>query len=973
MSTSRIFAWLTLLSYVSAASITSHFGPMDGSVGISADSTQPPNYPLAFEDQGATVVHDMVFQVVGELYPHEQTLLVKSDLSYEALEEVPIKTQQIAESLGHLIGNLTLRPQVPPLLEPPTMPTFLLVSKNTTMNIRKAELACREREMRLLAPKDIKTLTEAAAFYLEQFPANLPVDPFWIDTEYDRQSRQLINPISQEPLSIIYKEKLKNKITEGKGSILDDPHWTVAYEPRSGLFDFQTIERLNMQYDEDPRWYVDNDSPEPQAKVLCQSYHLDYVRRHHETLRFEHLRRIQEARAGALLPEREMRDTRLIFANLASDQRKRLKQVEDKYDLIQPLFLDTPDQIRIPTDPKQKVFQNKLNWKRSLGPVGPETQPGILSPMGSKLGVNRTTRHKRSETAEVTEQLWWNIGKAFPVLGPFVGTVHDVMRIKKFNAFRDATGESLRHLYSTVSSQAQEIESIQFAKNEMETQLGAVTAQVSWLYDSTANINLYLELNAVIDRLRTTALAAHAEFLVQVEKLDRWISMMQKGHSPEDLFSGKVLKELRNVLAAKGLNVKPSFQTTESMIIPGKGQTKTVVILSSVRASGPPWTIYSQKALPRYYGNRLFREKLSSEFIAVNNKFSNYVTLSPQRMQECKNELCSLKGPVRSLSHAGCGTIAMLGDPKKLDCPVEELPPEPDGFFEAIEGGIIYSLQRPTVVAISCPFEKEKGIEYRTLEHRGVTFFKPGCRAALSQGDAYWALPGSDHMSGFKEVAKSFVTAEEEFGRLQKSIESKVETAKVATILSQKWPQVFLFGMMGSVLVSLCILCCCHCQLKNRATRMKNWIWSGFSPMESPPERRYSYDWFRRWSECFKRRQRAHEARQTRPSPSEHQRDISPGVAYHSPRNSNGPRNQFGHGNYVHILDSEIPLPEEPQETSTASSGASSFTTEKVLVTAVAAPVQGGRAMKRQGTKNQESDPSSVMRSSEPIFSGEHV
>ena len=117
-----------------------------------------------------------------------------------------------------------------------------------------------------------------------------------------------------------------------------------------------------------------------------------------------------------------------------------------------------------------------------------------------------------------------NIGRGIPLVGPFVGTVSDVLKEKRNEAFRDSTGESLRYLYRTVASQAREIKGIRFAEEEMSLQIMTIQNEVAWLKGFISEVALYLEINAVVDRLRTKALAMHSEFLVQADKFERWIN-----------------------------------------------------------------------------------------------------------------------------------------------------------------------------------------------------------------------------------------------------------------------------------------------------------------------------------------------------------------------------------------------------------------------------------------------------------------
>ena len=100
----------------------------------------------SLRDQQAVLTHDVMFQRAGELFPHRSTLLVKSSLSYSALEAVPKQTREIAAMLRRLADNLNDNYIPPPEVEA-EQDKYVPVEGDTTYNIRQARLLCKKRNM----------------------------------------------------------------------------------------------------------------------------------------------------------------------------------------------------------------------------------------------------------------------------------------------------------------------------------------------------------------------------------------------------------------------------------------------------------------------------------------------------------------------------------------------------------------------------------------------------------------------------------------------------------------------------------------------------------------------------------------------------------------------------------------------------------------------------------------------------------
>ena len=803
----KVYLWiLTLLGLVLA--ITGK----DVSVVARDEGENLINPDAYLEEQQVILAHDVMFQFEGKLFPHESTVFIKSILSYATLEEVPQQTRLIAAKLRQLTDNLTVPYEPAPVETPEEEYRYVAVDKENLYNIRQARRECEKRDMRLVAPIDITELREAQSVYVKRYNAT-PFDRIWIDSDFDIVSSQMINPITKQTLGEIYHTALElNRWKE----VRDDFYKSVVLNPFKGDLDFVHINGMSGYFNSYQWTYVPAEAKEPKAKILCQTFNLDTSRasiNQAETISGK----VLQHRANSMLPRKEIQETQRIFEMIAISQQNRFNEIITKYNLNQPLFGDTPTNDR-QSSHLQVLYEIEEDKQGQGYKIHKEDN-------WLKAAINETIKRTKRESIEL-EQLGWNLGKAIPIIGPYIGAVHDILRIKNLNKYKEETTATLTKLYSQVTSHAREIAEIKFGEKEMRIQIMTMQNEISWLYKVMVDVSLYLEVNAVIDRLRTKILAANTDFHIQCEKFERWISQMVKGKSPEDLYSEDVLKELRNTLAGKGLNVKATFQDTESMIVPSLNRTQSVTILSSVRATGTPWTIYSVKSLPRYFRGRLFRERVESPFIAVNHKYTEYIQLSDQQARMCKDDLCEIRGPRKNLANAGCGTIAFKGDPDKIDCPVDELTEGPEGYFESIEGGLLYSLQDKTRIIITCPYDGDPKVRYETISGRGILLIKPGCQASLQSGETYVGMPGSDLAVNFRKPVNSLFASTVGLGRIQKAIDTYVTVAKVTTKLSQKAPQITLFAAVGAAIITIIILSCCMWKLKQNATQLRNYFWA---------------------------------------------------------------------------------------------------------------------------------------------------
>ena len=794
--------------------------------------------PIIFEEDSANIlskqqailIQDIVFQQIGELHPHESNLLVRTDLSYAALEAVPQKTESIADILEELADNLTRAHELDPVPEPTVLPRYEVFDKGARLNIRQARLRCKTKGMRLLAPADVKELKEAGSYYISNYPTSKHTR-IWIDTEFDIQSAQLVNPVNKKPLAIIYK----NVQPLDKWEVKRDDHFVaIALNPQVGNLEFLTIKGLGESMNSNQWYWATTQSTEPEASYICQGFNIEGEL---ITLKGEIADARQlYARENARLPRQEIRETEKIFRVMAQEQRRRFKQLIERYDLQQPLLGDTPEKERVKSTP-MRPLQITIRGPNRTFIVSSGTKSGQLKVSGPKSPFRVTATHakvtRRRTKRDIGEHLLINIGKSIPLVGPFIGSVSDVLKEKRHEAFRDATGKGLRHLYREVTSQAQEIKAIRFAEKDISLQILTIQNEVSYLNGILGDVALYLEVNAVVDRLRTKALATHSEFLVQAEKFERWINAMLKGHSPEDLYRGEVLKELRNVVAQQGLNVKAQFQDTESMILPHENRTQSVVILSSIRATSPPWAIYQQRSVPRFYGNRLFREKLAADYIAINPKYNQYIPLDREQVRECRDKICRLAGPIRALAHAECGTRALVGNSEDSPCPIHEIP-YTEEFIELSEGGLLFSVKNPVQITITCPFEESPNIQHETLVGRGVLFIRPKCQVAFSNGDMYPGPTGSTFITQIsKEVIKLAVDTTG-LDRLKDDIESIVQLTDKAIQLTSNGPQIALFTAVVIIAIALATLCCYVAHIKKYAARLRGWI-SPWAAHRTPP------------------------------------------------------------------------------------------------------------------------------------------
>ena len=407
------------------------------------------DYNLApnLHERRAVVAHDTVFERVGQLYPHESNLLLKTTLSYAALEAVPQKTQDIADMMEQLSKNLT-NIKIGPRPKPPIQERYKVLDGNLKLNIRQARLRCEQEGLRLLSPTDVAELREAGSYFIKNYPATERTR-IWIDCKFDIASSQWINKINREPLAKIYvgmrttaHKQLSTAAQNNPNSaewirlwrlIGDDHTTTFGLNPISGTIWLSKVSGLGNSIDGESWYYVSPNVKEPYANFICQSFNLDrnyYTNRDADTS--DRLRYTQE---NLRLPRQEIRETQQIFSAMAEDQRQIINNIIEKYQLHQPLFDDTPEEQKI-----QGTNVHMINIKRTTT----KEVSRITTSEQRKMRVTRTvhagnhsgeTIHNRDsrQKRDILESLAFNVAKSIPIIGPYVGTVQDVLREKKFN------------------------------------------------------------------------------------------------------------------------------------------------------------------------------------------------------------------------------------------------------------------------------------------------------------------------------------------------------------------------------------------------------------------------------------------------------------------------------------------------------------------------------------------------------------
>ena len=269
------------------------------------------------------------------------------------------------------------------------------------------------------------------------------------------------------------------------------------------------------------------------------------------------------------------------------------------------------------------------------------------------------------------------------MLQQFSVSVDDIITAKDRAKFEEETQESLFELYQKTEVQAKEISGIKFGYDKLEKKVRQNELDVDNCLNKISDTMLYLELNGKMDVIVSNSIALYIDYMDVLHDLDEWMTLLNKGETPKQLYGEEQLNSMQKILSSMGLKANRKFQESKSTILPDPLHPTGITIVSEIRGTGVPWNIYEIIPIPRWNQDKLFRQNIGHRYIAIDPYFTRYANLDDLTFNKCLDNACELRGPIRTLSNAECGRMELIGQTTdKNDCKWDEISHTQGVYFE---------------------------------------------------------------------------------------------------------------------------------------------------------------------------------------------------------------------------------------------------------------------------------------------------
>ena len=709
-------------------------------------------------DHDVVLARNVAFQKKATCFPHRIDIVAASTLSYGALERAPTFLEQAADHIRETYAilqraNSTRRN----LAEPAVLPKYKIPYPDVKVKISEARLQCEAMGLTLAAPRNTTELRELQAWALQHGAWTAPNERIWLDCEFSLHEQALINMLTKERLDLIYPgvdAKADHMSVDGWTHNLDDHTSQPALILQSGQLDFTQVEGISMYGDGYGRGYINKvtGGAAPVSHVVCQSFGMkrDNVLIAGELVSARDLYAKQNAR----LPLEALRDTENFLTALAAEERRQIRELIERYGLkrlpqtvIPPLVSQSivpPEGKPLSANSSEPFYRTPLSGTRA----GNDPKPHVNGtwPNGAPTVVKNLKRAKREtadydwDSSDDAGRVLLSIAKAVPVFGLAADAVDTILRERKLYSFQQTTSKRLRNLERTIAKSARRLSEIKFAADVLDHRVTNLELSVKQMQDHVSATLMSLELNQRLDLVHAQSQALHAEFLIKINEFDRWLSALRLGKTPDQMFSGRLLDSVRELIRDLGLSARAELQQTTSTIVQDPVRIDALQIISNIRVSDVPWTLYEMAVLPTWQNNHLYQEQVDFKFLAIDRNMMSFIVLSQQEFEQCKDTACILPNPVRPLRTAPCGPIALVGGPPSPTCTVTELPAV--DFYHPFGMALTYSVREPQKVSLVCPYE-DSTPRRKVISGSGICIIPRGCHLTTPDGNTYYGPPSS--------------------------------------------------------------------------------------------------------------------------------------------------------------------------------------------------------------------------------------
>ena len=797
------------------------------------------------QDNDVVLARNVVFQKKALCFPHRLNILASSTLSYGSLERAPTFLEQASAQLKNTLQDLErVNATRSNLAEPAVLPKFKIVNHHEMVGVHQARLICEGLGMTLAAPRNTTEVRELQAWTLQQSYWNAPGERVWLDFFFDLHEQAFLNALTRERIDLIYPGVDSKQDVYGWKKRIDDHHYAIALILQSGELDFTGVKGMTAYMNGASRnWIKDGEGSAPRARVVCQSFGMsrDNVLIGGDLVSARDLYANQNVR----LPLDALKDTDNFLFSLATEERRQIRQLIGRYGLrrlpqtvVPPLVSQSivPPTVSAPTL-KLPSLTNTSDDKQQPPPSA-EVEP--LQPE-----KNRQKRDDTWDSSDDADRVLLSIAKAVPVLGLAVASVDDIIRERKLHAFQKTTSKKLHTLERTIAKSARRLAGVEFASEVIDLRVRHLELSVKQMQNHVSATLMSLELNQRLDLIVAEAQALHSEFLVKITEFDRWLAALQRGNTPDQLFTGELLASVRELIRDLGLDARAELQETTSTLVQDPLRIDALQIISNILVSDVPWKIYEMIILPLWQDDHLYQEEVDYKYLAIDSDHQNFVVLTTQQFSDCHNKACILPSPVQPLRQAQCGPIALVGGSANLNCKLNQLP-EKD-FFAPFSDALAFSVKDTQEIILICPYE-DMTPKRKTISGAGVCFIPRGCHLASSDGAIFYG-PLSSGLPGNQE--HSFICIDTEnldLDEIQENHEEYWAMFKIGTSLADPTPIYATLGVV-STLIILALLACAICGMRRNA------------PLREPQqvvEFQHDHRWHPReiWNACLgKRRQ----------------------------------------------------------------------------------------------------------------------
>ena len=759
-------------------------------------------------DNEVVLARNVIFERKSQAFPRRLDIITSATLSYGALERAPTFLERAAYEVGDALSILKQKNSSRTnLAEPAILPKFKIPYHyengiDNRVSIHKAQDYCNALGMTLAAPRNTTELRKLQAWALQNGGWSAPGERIWIDATYSLHEQSHLNPLTKDRLDISYPG-VESKFEGEKWLSRIDDYWShPALVLQSGELDFLSVKDMQYILNGQNRYYS-KDALAPTAHVVCQSFGMkrDDVLVSGELTSARDLYAAQNTR----LPLEALQETENFLSALALEERRRIRS------LIETYGLKRLPQTVVPPLISQSIVPIDFSVSPPEAPSN-ETKPFYKAPVLPPLTRKNRTRSKRDDTSDwtamdSTERVLLSVAKAVPVFGIAADAVDQILRHRRLHSFQQTTAKRVRNLERKIAKSARRLEEVSFASEVLDSRVQQLEFSVNEMRARLSPLIMSLEINQRLDLIVAEAETLHAEFLVEIAKFDQWLSALQRGKSPDQLFSGKLLASVRELIRDLGLSTRSELQSSASTLVQDPIRIDALQIISNVRVSDVPWTLYFILVLPVWQNGKLVREEIDYKYIAIDRDHQNYVPLSDQEFQDCRDAACILPNPIRPLRSAKCGPIALVGGSLDPSCKVVELPA--NDFYASFGSAIAYSVKTSDYINLVCPFSDSTPRRVR-ISGTGVCLIPRGCHATNSEGAVFYGLPSSGIPNDDTPMT-CMDTSNLDMKPIHDSHLEYWTMIKIGSYFSNLTPIYVGIGIL-SFLILLCLLGCIYCR-----------------------------------------------------------------------------------------------------------------------------------------------------------------